>query len=103
VTSGGPAVYGLVLFSGHMVQHMLLAMVVPIFLVLGAPVTLALRALPARTDGSHGPREWLLALVHSRWAQFWARPVVAAINFAGSMIVFYYKIGRASCRERVVS
>lgn len=90
VTSGGPAVYGLVLFSGHMVQHMLLAMVVPIFLVLGAPVTLALRALPARTDGSHGPREWLLALVHSRWAQFWARPVVAAINFAGSMIVFYY-------------
>ena len=90
VTSGGPAVYGLVLFSAHMVQHMLLAMVVPIFLVLGAPMTLALRALPARTDGSRGPREWLLALVHSRWAQFFSRPVVAAINFAGSMIVFYY-------------
>ena len=90
VTSGGPAVYGLVLFSAHMLQHMLLAMVVPILFVLGAPVTLALRALPARTDGSRGPREWLLALVHSRWAQFLARPVVAAINFAGSMIVFYY-------------
>jgi len=90
VTSGGPAVYGLVLFSAHMLQHMLLAMVVPIFFVLGAPVTLALRALPSRTDGSRGPREWLLALVHSRWAQFFARPIVAAVNFAGSMIVFYY-------------
>lgn len=90
ITSGGPAVYGLVLFSGHMLQHMLLAMVVPIFFVLGAPITLALRALPARADGSRGPREWLLALVNSRWAQFFARPLVAAINFAGSMIVFYY-------------
>lgn len=90
ITSGGPAVYGLVMFSSHMLQHMLLAMVVPILFVLGAPVTLAVRALPARADGSRGPREWLLALVHSRWAQFFARPVVAAINFAGSMIVFYY-------------
>ncbi|WP_324649256.1 bifunctional copper resistance protein CopD/cytochrome c oxidase assembly protein [Georgenia sp. H159] len=90
VTSGGPAVYGLVLFSAHMVQHMLLAMVIPLFFVVGAPITLAMRALPARSDGSRGPREWLLALVHSRWAQFFARPGVAAINFAGSMVVFYY-------------
>ena len=90
VTSGGPAVYGLVMFSGHMIQHMLLVMVVPIFLVIGAPITVALRALPVRTDGTRGPREWLLALVNSAWAQFFARPVVAAVNFAGSMIIFYY-------------
>ncbi|MEE6287138.1 cytochrome c oxidase assembly protein [Georgenia sp. MJ173] len=90
ITSGGPAVYGLVMFSGHMIQHMLLVMVVPIFFVLGAPVTLAMRALPARGDGSRGPREWLLALVHSRWAQFFAKPGIAALNFAGSMILFYY-------------
>ena len=32
----------------HMVQHMVLSMVAPIFLALGAPVTLALRTLPAR-------------------------------------------------------
>lgn len=89
-TSGGAAVYGHVLFSAHMVQHMVLVMVVPIFLTLSAPVTLASRALPARTDGSRGPREWLLGLVHSRWATFFAHPVVAAVNFAGSMIVFYY-------------
>lgn len=90
VTSGGPATYGHVLFSAHMVQHMILAMVVPIFLVLAAPVTLLVRAVPVRKDGSRGPREWVLALVTSRWGRFFAHPVVAAANFAGSMIVFYY-------------
>lgn len=97
-TSGGPAMYGHVLFSAHMVEHMILAMVVPVLLALSAPVTLALRALPARSsasrrgapDVSRGPREWLLALVHSRWGRFFANPVVAAVNFAGSMVVFYY-------------
>lgn len=90
VTNGGPAVYGHVLFSSHMVQHMVLAMVVPIFLVLAAPVTLLLRAVPVRKDGSRGPREWVLALVTSKWGQFFANPIVAAANFAGSMIVFYF-------------
>jgi putative copper resistance protein D len=89
-TSGGPAVYGHVLFSAHMIQHMSLAMILPIFLVLGAPVTLAMRGLPVRKDGSRGPREWLLVLVHSHWGQFVANPVVAAVLFGGSLIVFYY-------------
>ena len=100
-TSGGPAMYGHVLFSAHMVEHMILAMVIPVLLALSAPVTLALRALPARAarsggaarggpDASRGPREWLLGLVHSRVGRFFANPVVAAVNFAGSMIVFYY-------------
>ena len=94
-TNGGPNLYGHVLFSAHMVQHMVLVMVVPVFVVLAAPVTLALRALPARAathpgDRSRGPREWLLTLVHSRVAAFFSNPIVAAVNFAGSMIVFYY-------------
>ena len=33
-------------FTGHMAQHLLIAMLAPLGLVLGAPVTLALRALP---------------------------------------------------------
>ncbi len=88
--NGGPAMYGHILFSTHMVQHMVLAMVIPLFLVLGAPVTLAMRALPARHDGGRGPREWILTIVHSRYGQLFAHPVVAAVNFAGSMFVFYY-------------
>ncbi|HEX6875668.1 MAG TPA: cytochrome c oxidase assembly protein [Nocardioidaceae bacterium] len=59
-TSSGLAAYDTVLLSAHMVQHMILSMAVPLFLALGAPVTLALRTLPRR------PRGWLLAALHSR-------------------------------------
>ena len=45
-TQSGLAAYDTALLSAHMVQHMVLAMVVPVFLALGAPVTLALRTLP---------------------------------------------------------
>ena len=90
VTNGGPVVYGSVLFSAHMLQHMILAMVVPIFLVSAAPVTLLLRAVPVRKDATRGPREWILAIIGSRYGRFFSHPLVAAANFAGSMIVFYY-------------
>ena len=89
-TSAGPGVYGRVLFSIHMVQHMTIGMLVPVLLVLGAPVTLALRALRGRRDGSRGPREWLLVAVHSRPFRLLAHPVVAPVMFAGSLIIFYY-------------
>lgn len=52
-------VYDTVLFWTHMVQHMLLNMIAPVFLVSGAPMTLAIRVLPVR------PRKWLLAVLHS--------------------------------------
>ncbi|WP_150460869.1 cytochrome c oxidase assembly protein [Nesterenkonia ebinurensis] len=90
VTSGGPAVYGMVTFSGHMIQHMTLTMVAPIFLVMGSPVTLAMRALPTRGDGTRGLREWILWLVHSTWSRIVTHPIVAAVNFAGSILLFYY-------------
>ena len=89
-TNGGAAAYGHVLFSAHMVQHMVLAMVAPLFLVLAAPVTLLARAVPARKDDSRGPREWVLVRVHSAFGRFMANPVVAAVLFAGGMIVFYF-------------
>jgi len=46
-TSSGVGRYMPAMFSMHMAAHMLLSMLTPILLVLGAPVTLALRALPA--------------------------------------------------------
>ena len=61
VTNGAPAVYGRVMFSMHMVEHMALMMAVPILLVPASAITLALRALPARRDRTLGPREVLLA------------------------------------------
>ncbi|MER1997559.1 MAG: cytochrome c oxidase assembly protein, partial [Arthrobacter sp.] len=90
VTSGAPAVYGMVLFSTHMLGHMALTMVVPLFLVLGAPVTLALKALTPRRDGSRGLREWILIGVHSRYSKIITNPIFAAVNFAGSIVIFYY-------------
>lgn len=90
ITSGPLSVYGQVLFSVHMVDHMALTMVAPIFLVLGAPMTLALRALKPRADGSRGVREWLLVIIHSKVSQLVTHPLFAAANFAGSIVLFYY-------------
>ena len=89
-TSAGPSVYGMIHFSSHMIQHMLLMMFVPLPLVLGGPVLLALRTLPVRNDGSRGAREWLMLFVHSRYMQFMAKPAVAGVIFAGSLVVFYF-------------
>jgi cytochrome c oxidase assembly factor CtaG len=74
-TQSALAAYDTVLLSAHMVQHMVLSMLAPIFLALGAPVTLALRTL-TRT-----PRGWLLALLHSRVASVLAFPAVAFALF----------------------
>ena len=90
VTSGGARVYGEIQFSGHMIQHMLLIMVVPLPMVLGAPITMLMRGTRARTDGSRGIREWVLWLVHTPYMRFFANPIFASVNFAGSLVVFYY-------------
>lgn len=90
ITSGGTAVYGAVLFSAHMVEHMSLMVIAPLFLALGSPVSLALQALTPRGDGSRGIREWILVLVHSRFSQLVTHPLFAAANFSGSLILFYY-------------
>ena len=89
-TNGPPATYGRVLFSMHMVQHITIATAVPVFLVLAAPVTLALRTLRRREDGSQGPREWLLRLVHSWPAHLLGHPIVASAVFVVGMVAFYY-------------
>lgn len=89
-TSGAPGVWGRVLFSVHMVMHMVVAMIVPLLLVPGAPITLALRTLRARPDRTWGPRELLLQVTHSRALQVFANPVVAAALFFFSLAIFYW-------------
>ncbi|MEW2376606.1 cytochrome c oxidase assembly protein [Micromonospora sp. NPDC047812] len=90
VTNLGVARYAYVLFSAHMVQHMVLSMLVPILLVGGAPVTLALRALRRPTDPQvRGAREWLLLALHSRPARLLTHPLVALGIYAGSLFGLY--------------
>jgi putative copper resistance protein D len=72
------------LLSVHMIQHMVLSMVVPVFLCLGAPVTLALRTLPLVW------RQRLVALLHSRFAKFFSFPLVTGIMFVATPFVLYF-------------
>jgi putative copper resistance protein D len=90
-TSGGLGVYAMYSFEYHMVAHMTLGMIAPIGLVLGAPITLALRTLPqGRTKEERGPRGILLALLHSRYGMIITHPVIALILFDGSLFVLYF-------------
>lgn len=89
-TCGGLGVYSHVMFSAHMASHMLLSMVAPIFLVLGAPVALALRALPGADEpGGTGPRQLLAGFLRSAPLRLLSHPVVAAVLFAGSIYAVY--------------
>jgi putative copper resistance protein D len=90
VTNGPINVYERYLFSIHMLGHMLLGMAIPVLLVLAAPITLALRSVHKREDGSRGPREWILLAVHSRVAGVLTHPLVAGGLFAASLWIFYY-------------
>ena len=83
-TMSGLAAYDTTLLSVHMVQHMLLSMVVPLALALGAPVTLALRTLPRR------PRRWLLAVLHSRVARVLSFPPLTFTLYVVSPWALYF-------------
>ncbi|WUH95371.1 cytochrome c oxidase assembly protein [Streptomyces sp. NBC_00433] len=82
--------YGMVLFSVHMVQHMILSMLSPILLLLGAPVTLALRALPTAGRGRTGPRELLVKLLHSRYLRIVTHPAFTIPLFIASLYALYF-------------
>ncbi|AXE25363.1 cytochrome c oxidase assembly protein [Streptomyces globosus] len=82
--------YGMVMFSVHMVQHMVISMLSPILLLLGAPVTLALRALPPAGRGRKGPRELLLALLHSRYMRVVTHPAFTIPMFIASLYALYF-------------
>jgi cytochrome c oxidase assembly factor CtaG len=83
-TSSGLAAYDTTLLSVHMVQHMVLAMIVPLCLALGAPVTLALRTLPP------APRRWLLVVLHSRVAKVLSFPPLAFLLYVVSPWALYF-------------
>jgi cytochrome c oxidase assembly factor CtaG/putative copper export protein len=90
VSSSGMGRYMPAMFSMHMAAHMTLSMLVPILLVLGGPVGLALRALPAAGRGEPpGMREWILAALHSRISAILTNPVVATALFVAGFYGLY--------------
>lgn len=91
---GCPGVYDDTLFWTHMLQHMVLAMVSPIFLALGAPVTLALRALPVR------PRRLLIRLLHTRVARVVGNPMFGfVVLFTTPFALYFTPVYEATLRS----
>jgi putative membrane protein len=78
-------VYAADLLSVHMVQHLLLAMVAPPLLALGAPVTLLLRIASPQVR-----RRLILPLLHSAVVRLFSSPFVAWPVFAIAIWVTHF-------------
>lgn len=82
-TQSGLAAYDTVLFSAHAVQHLLLGMVAPLLLVLGAPMTLTIQA-------AHRPTQrWLIGLFTHPVVRLLTHPVTAWLLFGTTMFGLY--------------
>jgi putative copper resistance protein D len=90
-TSAGISMYSKVSFEYHMIQHMTLSMIAPMFIVLGTPITLALRALPAQKTSDHrSTREWILALLHSGYSNLITHPLMVLGIFTFGLYGLYF-------------
>lgn len=77
--------YDTILFSVHMVQHVLLILVSAPLLALAAPVTLLLRVSSADTR-----RRWFLPFLHSRLVRVLSNPVFGSLVLATVMWVSHF-------------
>lgn len=85
VATQGPLAYlDTTLLSTHMVQHMLLSMVAPIFLALGAPVTLLLRVTKGKV------RKTVASLLHSKFVTILSFPLVAGFVYILNPWILYF-------------
>ena len=73
-----------------MVQHMTMSMMAPMFLVLGGPFTLALRALRPSTTGRWGVREWIVWGLHSPISKVVTNPFFVFAIFSLSLFTLYF-------------
>lgn len=89
-TCSGLGRYAAISFSAHMAQHMLLTMLAPIPMVLGAPITLALRALHQAPAGCRGPRDWLVSALNSPVAKVVGHPIFGFVVFLASFYGLYF-------------
>jgi len=82
--------YSMALFSVHMAQHMVLSLIAPLFLLVGSPVTLALRVLPRGRGAAGAPRALLLEGLHSRFARAVSSPLFTVPLFIASLYGVYF-------------
>lgn len=89
-TNAGISTYAMVSVGLHMVQHMTLTMLAPILLVLGAPATLALRALKPAKGNERGPREWLVWFLHSPITRVLTNPFYVFVVYVIGLYGLYF-------------
>jgi len=89
-TCAGVGWYAPVSFTLHMISHMALAMLAPVFLVMGGPITLALRVIPAAPGGARGPREWITWALHSPVTRFVTHPAYVLFIYTVGLYGLYY-------------
>jgi len=70
-------------FEAHMIQHLLLMVLAPPLLALGAPMTLALQT------SSRTVKVRLLAVLNSRVFRWWSHPVPTAVIYYLAMFAFF--------------
>ena len=83
-TQGGVAAADTTSFTAHVLQHLMLGMVAPVLLALGAPVTLALQSSKREL------RSRLIKILHSAPVKAVTHPVTAWAAFGGSMFALYF-------------
>jgi putative membrane protein len=74
---------GLHPYPGHVLAHVMIAMLAPLLLALGAPVTLCLRAVGARA------RRGMLAILHSAPVRVATLVPVVLVAHVGGLYAFY--------------
>lgn len=90
-TSSNISRYAMVSFSSHMIQHMVLSMIAPILIVLGGPITLALRALPSDSEAEHrNIRGWIVSLLHSKYSKLVTHPLIVLVIFTFGLYGIYF-------------
>lgn len=81
-------------FRVHMIQHLLIGMLAPLCLVLGAPVTLALRILPVAIA------RWVVWVMHTELVYWLTHPITTLFLNIGGMFLLYltplYKMSLSS-------
>lgn len=93
LTSSGVSTYSKAMFSVHMVSHMLMTSLVPMFLLLGAPITLM------RDTLTGAPQRWLELVLASKSFAVLMRPQIQLLMFAAMLYGLYFtplfdRIGR---------
>lgn len=83
-TQGPLAFLDTTLLSTHMVQHMLLSMIAPIFLALGAPITLLLRVTRGKV------RKTIASVLHSRFVKVLSFPLFAGFIYIINPWLLYF-------------